>query len=447
MASQTSGDEDAGPEPVGRLVTAPPPAEPPHYDRPPGKIAGRRPWTVEDALDGGFFLVGTLLTLWLAWILLTREVSLSWEAIAYVVAFWLLLAYVGIPRLQEVLSRIYVPDYFIGRTVTGIGVLGDPVNLALDGSADDLHAAMRRAGWVVADDLTLRTSWAITVAAALRRSYAAAPVSPLLLFGRRQAFAYEQQVDDNPAQRHHVRFWPVPDGWVLPGGHRVDWLAAATYDRAVGLSMFTLQVTHKVDADVDVERDYVVDTVRYTTPEAPLRIIDDFSTAFHSRNGGGDIVRTDGNLPVLVLSGTSSPAPTEPAGGAGAGTLTSRLLGMRLPPAALLLVGALCLLKLGLATATLALEADRRWTAWLAVGSAGTLLVLWLITLAGHRWARTALMALGAVEATLQLEALSGSANLGLGTLVTGSLSTVILVAASSAAARRWVTSPRRPAC
>jgi hypothetical protein len=36
-----------------------------------------------------------------------------------------------------------------------------------------------------------------------------------------------------------VRFWPVPDGWRLPGGFQVGWLAAATYDRAVGISLFT----------------------------------------------------------------------------------------------------------------------------------------------------------------------------------------------------------------
>ena len=39
----------------------------------------------------------------------------------------------------------------------------------------------------------------------------------------------------------------------------MGWLAAATYDRAVGISLFTLQVTHRVDADIDIERDYVIE--------------------------------------------------------------------------------------------------------------------------------------------------------------------------------------------
>ena len=87
-------------------------------------------------------------------------------------------------------------------------------------------------------------------------------MSPLFLFGRQQDFAYQQEVDGNPAKRHHVRFWRTPDDWLLPGGRRVDWLAAGTFDRAVGFSLFTLQVTHKIDADTDVERDHIVATVR-----------------------------------------------------------------------------------------------------------------------------------------------------------------------------------------
>ena len=107
-------------------------------------------------------------------------------AIGSIFLFWVLLAYVGLPRLQEVLSKVYVPDYFIGRSLTDIGVLGDPINLALDGSEADIHAAMTRAGWVRAEELTIRSSWRIVVSSVLRRPYPQAPVSSLFLFGQRQ---------------------------------------------------------------------------------------------------------------------------------------------------------------------------------------------------------------------------------------------------------------------
>lgn len=142
-----------------------------------------------------------------------------------------------LPRLHRILTTIYVPDYFIGRTRTGDGLLGDPVNLALMGTGEQICGAMERAGWVKADPITAQSSWAMVASTLQRRSYPEAPVSPLFLFGKQQAFAYQQEVDGNPKQRHHVRFWPCPEGWLLPGGARVDWLAAGTFDTSVGFEV------------------------------------------------------------------------------------------------------------------------------------------------------------------------------------------------------------------
>jgi hypothetical protein len=169
------------------------------------------------------------------------------------------------------------------------------------GEEGQLHAAMLQAGWTMADPVTMRSSLRIVGSTITRRSYHEAPVSPLFLFGRMQDFAYQQEVAGNPAKRHHVRFWRTPEGWLLPGGARVDWLAAGTFDRAVGLSLFTLQVTHKIDADTDIERDFIVQSVLQTTPDAELQVLRDFSAGYHSRNGGGDTIRTDGHMPVLDL--------------------------------------------------------------------------------------------------------------------------------------------------
>src|SRR5690606_32601896 len=58
-------------------------------------------------------------------------------ALAFVAA-WFVTAYILLPRVQRLLARIYVPDYFVGRTRTHEGLLGDPVNLALMGDEDDL---------------------------------------------------------------------------------------------------------------------------------------------------------------------------------------------------------------------------------------------------------------------------------------------------------------------
>ena len=86
---------------------------------------------------------------------------------------------------------------------------------------------------------------------------------------------------------------------MLPGGYSVDWLAAGTYDKSVGLSLFTLQVTHKIEEDTDIERDYIVETVVTGSPEVEVEVIENFSTGYHSRNGGGDLIITDGDLPII----------------------------------------------------------------------------------------------------------------------------------------------------
>jgi len=79
-------------------------------------------------------------------------------------------------------------------------------------------------------------------------------------------------------------------------------LAGGTYDRRVGLSLFTLQVTHKIDADIDVERDFIISSIGKAEPRATVEPLVDFTTGYHSRNGGGDTVHTDGTLPIMDVS-------------------------------------------------------------------------------------------------------------------------------------------------
>ena len=223
---------------------------------------------------------------------------------------WIIVAYLALPRLHRILSSIYVPNYFIGRTRTADGILSDPVNLAARGSEEQLHKVMDAAGWSLADDITPRSAWKMVTTVLRRKSYPNAPVSPAFLFGRKQDFAYQQEVDNNPNQRHHVRFWRCPKGWLLPGGHRVDWLAAGTYDRSIGLSLFTFQLTHRIDEDTDIERDYIIQTVQDSSEPVRVAILKDFSSGYHSRNGGGDSIRTDGDLPILELSKVRSQKST-----------------------------------------------------------------------------------------------------------------------------------------
>jgi len=284
----------------------PVPEEPPGYDHDRGHspVGGR--FELYALLDTLFIVAGLVVSVWLGVLYLLEGISLTPARLLYLVGFWVLLTYITLPRLHQVLTWMYLPDYFFGRTRTTEGVLSDPVNVALDGPEEDLHVAMRRAGWVLAEERTVGSAWDMIRSTLLRRSYPAAPVSDLYLMGRRHDFTYQQEVGGTTTKRHHVRFWRMPPDFVLPGGYRSDWLAAGTYDRAVGFSFFTLQITHRIDENIDVERDYLIDTLRFADRDIEVEVIEGFSTAYHSRNGQGDRFRTDGDLPIIDVGGAAA---------------------------------------------------------------------------------------------------------------------------------------------
>ncbi|MDN5763903.1 MAG: LssY C-terminal domain-containing protein, partial [Microlunatus sp.] len=416
----------------------------------------RRPLGLMDKIDGVLFAFAGLASIWLAYLLLRQGVRPGWPLLLLVV-FWLLFTYLLLPRLHRVLTRLYVPDYFIGRTRTADGLLGDPVNLAVLGHEGQIHRAMEVAGWIRADDLTAASGRRMVGSTLTRRSYPHAPVSPLLLFDRQQDFAYQQEVGGSTSQRHHIRFWRCPEGWMLPGGYSVDWLAAGTYDRSVGFSLFTFQITHKIEANTDIERDYVVSTVTGKNPDASLQVIKDFSTGYHSRNGGGDLIKTDGDLPILDLRAVSAPiVPDEELSDSRDkrpfqtvfGSVVAMLRGV-----GTIVLGLLVLLAGHLGVATLSDDSGADVTVdtitativgiFLLVGGVIDL-VLGLATLRGRNIARLLVM-LYCVLATISAFAAnaSGSETIGLAELPTVALSVLVLLALSSHESREYAVRHR----
>ncbi len=423
-------------------------------------MAGRARRTITDsALDHVFFVLGGTATVWLAFLLVGESFHLGWGQLWFPLVFWAFVAYLLLPRLHRILTAIYVPGYFIGRARTSDGLLGDPVNLALLGTEGQVHAAMRAADWTLADVLTFSSSRRIAESTVLRRSYPQAPVSPLYLFGRQQDFAYQQEVDNSPGKRHHVRFWRCPEGWMLPGGRAVDWLAAGTYDRSVGFSLFTLQITHKIEQNTDVERDHIVRSVSAAEPLASVGVIKDFSTGYHSRNGGGDSITTDGDLPIIdvrrIPAGSGLPGPSPHAGtGISAPTVVGGLLVVARAAVALALVPKL----LGASTqfahvvidgAPASPDATRTALVVIAVVALlfglGELVLAWGI-LAGRNWARVAAMWLS--TASILIQAIDVSTGVSRITLEAGlaglACDVLVLLALSSGRARTYARSSSR---
>ena len=186
-------------------------------------------------------------------------------------------AYIILPRAVRMglkaLQRKHVPRY----TITGDGLPGDPVNLVLTGTLEQLRAAFASVEWREADRLGLTSSWRMIRAFLFNSPYPTAPFSTLYLFGRGQDIGFQKAIGDSPRKRDHIRFWALSlahaeanlgkaSFWLNtdrpPDEARVHWVGAGTKDTGLSFTRLTFQITHATDSDTNTERDYIIDELR-----------------------------------------------------------------------------------------------------------------------------------------------------------------------------------------
>ncbi len=131
---------------------------------------------------------------------------------------------------------------------------GDPINLIFLGPGRQIDSAFQRAGWVAAKRPSL---WALTrevTAAIASRPAVAAPVSTLYFEGRKEDLTYELS-GPNARIRHHVRIWLLDS---LAG----VWVGAGTKDIGLRVRPLRARATHRIDPNVDRERDVITSTLQ-----------------------------------------------------------------------------------------------------------------------------------------------------------------------------------------
>jgi hypothetical protein len=144
-------------------------------------------------------------------------------------------------------------------TRTASDIPGDALNVGLVGSKEDVLRAMNTARWFPADPITFRSSVEIVGSVVLDRPYHDAPASLLYCRGKKEQLAFEKPDGRSADRRHHVRFWLVLDQGA--DGRPVR-LGSIAFDRGVGLSHNTGQVTHHIAPDIDAERDLLMQDLR-----------------------------------------------------------------------------------------------------------------------------------------------------------------------------------------
>jgi len=211
---------------------------------------------------------------------------------------WAALAYLALPMFwrHDEAQKGIAGKPMVTRTTDGIP--GDPINFGIVGSESEIVCAFNDAGWSAANPVTLETSLRIIGSVALRKPYPAAPVSPLFYDRRQEDLAFEKAAGDSADRRHHLRLWRV-----LQSGDekRPVWLGSSSFDRGVGLSHYTLQVTHHISPDLDAERDFVVSQLASAGMVERMYEIPGVGPTLNGRNGGGDRYFTDGEAKIVVL--------------------------------------------------------------------------------------------------------------------------------------------------
>jgi len=178
---------------------------------------------------------------------------------------------------------------------------GDMVNFLILGDEDAMKKVFTTAGWVKVDANVQTTLVEGVIASFSKESYLTMPMSQLYLFGRPQDYGWAHAEPIKVvASRNHLRVWKAP--FTVNG--QVLWVGAATHDIGFEKDQRNNSITHKIDPDIDLERDYVEKTlcstglvveVTYFLPENPLK---------EAQTATGGSFHSNGQVLILKLATT-----------------------------------------------------------------------------------------------------------------------------------------------
>ena len=185
---------------------------------------------------------------------------------------------------------------------------GDMVNFLIIGSEDEMKKVFTTAGWVKVDADVKSTVLAGALASFSKESYLTMPMSPLYLFDRPQDYGWAHAEPITVvASRNHLRVWKAPfsvNGQTL-------WVGAATHDIGFEKDQRNNGLTHKIDPNIDLERDYVEKTLCSTGLVAQVTHFLPKNPLEEAKTATGGSFHSNGQVLVLKLAnstGTSTAA-------------------------------------------------------------------------------------------------------------------------------------------
>jgi hypothetical protein len=187
-------------------------------------------------------------------------------------------------------------------TAPSNGRPSDLVNLMFVGSRRQISQAFRAAGWAEAEPSNMHSRIQGIRAFVEGRSSGSFPMTPLLLNDEEADMSWQKGLNDM-SKRHHIRIWRQPQMW---NGQEV-WAAAATRDIDFAYMHHGSAMTHRIDGNIDLERDKIAYDLAFTSYVDVLDWQERSSLPGVTRNGTGDLMNTDKRLAVLRLRDCETP--------------------------------------------------------------------------------------------------------------------------------------------
>jgi len=284
---------------------------------------------LSDVLNG--YLVGVLWVLigiWLAeWLHTKREWNtqaaiLPWQKVTSIAAVLIAVVAAGMivedyqqtrnVRSVPAIIQLDVPletAFTVGRLSThSENILGqpqEPISLVVLAPDDATFVeAFSKAGWLVADWPGFSTMSRAAFAAWFNREYDTAPVTPAFWSGRPNDFGFQiGTVEKSLRIRHHARFWRT--GFRTQDGLLI-FVGTASFDDGLKWGL-----THRIDPNIDAERDLLAVDLRNTgliSSEQEIQLV----APILGQNLTGDPFFTDGKVIVFQLEPDRSTITVKP---------------------------------------------------------------------------------------------------------------------------------------
>ena len=184
---------------------------------------------------------------------------------------------------------------------------GDMVNFLILGSEEEMQRVFTTAGWVKVDADVKNTVLHGIIVSLSKESYLTMPMSQLYLFGRAQDYGWAHAEPISVvASRNHLRVWKAP----FTINDETVWVGAATHDVGFDRDQRNNGITHKIDPNIDAERDYVEKTLSSTGFVAQVMHFLPDNPMKEAKTATGGSFHSNGQVLILKLAETGKELST-----------------------------------------------------------------------------------------------------------------------------------------